>query len=231
MGRLLDTDITALLTAGHAEPSPLLAEMAAHGEDRSFPTVGPDVGRFLRVLTTLSDAERVFEFGSGFGYSAAWMLPVLPADGELVLTDHDSDRLADARSFLDRADADATAVFEAGDALDTITDYEGPFDVVFIDHDKARYPAAFEHAVDVLAPGGLIVADNVMAGPVTAPAVTDAVRDGGGAADDATAGVAAYVRRARDASGFETTLVPLGEGIAVSAATDDTEPPSEPTDG
>ena len=44
-----------------------LREMEAHGEDVGFPTVGPEVGGFLRLVARMVEAERVFEFGSGFG--------------------------------------------------------------------------------------------------------------------------------------------------------------------
>jgi predicted O-methyltransferase YrrM len=216
MSRLLGDDVESLLAAANPAPSPLLGEMTAHGEDRGFPTVGPDAGRFLRLLATLVDAERVFEFGSGFGYSAAWFLPALPPDGELVLTDYDGANLEDAREFLDRLDADATAHFETGDALETVERYEGPFDVVFLDHDKARYAEAFDHAIEALAPGGVVVADNVMEGPVTPSSVTDAL-EGGEPVDDQAAGIATYLERVRDDPGFETALVALGEGLAVSA--------------
>jgi len=216
MSRLLGDDVESLLAAANPEPSPLLAEMTEHGDDRGFPTVGPDAGRFLRLLATLADADRVFEFGSGFGYSAAWFLPALPADGEIVLTDYDDDNLAEARSFLDRLDPAADVHYEAGDAFDAFERHDGPFDVVFLDHDKARYAEAFDRVVDDLAPGGVVVADNVMDGPVSPEGVTDALRGGDDPADDATAGVAAYVERVRDDPAFETAVVPLGEGLAVS---------------
>jgi caffeoyl-CoA O-methyltransferase len=215
MSRLLGDDVESLLAVANPEPSPLLAEMTEHGDDRGFPTVGPDAGRFLRLLATLADADRVFEFGSGFGYSAAWFLPALPADGEIVLTDYDDDNLAEARSFLDRLDPAADVHYEAGDAFDAFERHDGPFDVVFLDHDKARYAEAFDRVVDDLAPGGVVVADNVMDGPVNPEGVTDALR-GGDPVDDATAGVAAYVERVRDDPAFETAVVPLGEGLAVS---------------
>jgi len=219
MSRILGDDVESLLAAANPEPSPLLAEMTEHGDDRGFPTVGPDAGRFLRLLATLAGAERVFEFGSGFGYSAAWFLPALPADGELVLTDYDENNLDGARGFIDRLDPDATVHYEAGDALDSFERYDGPFDLVLLDHDKQRYAEAFDQVVPDLAPGGVVVADNIMEGPVTPESVTDALR-GGDPVDDSTAGIAAYVERVRDHPDFETAHVPLGEGLAVSTRRD-----------
>ncbi|GAA0263887.1 O-methyltransferase [Halobacterium noricense] len=214
MNRVLSNTIDALLDAANPEPSELLQEMTAYGREQNFPIVGPDVGQFFRVAATLADAERVFEFGSGFGYSAAWFRTALPADGEIVLTDYDESNLATAREFLDRQDG-ATAHYEAGDAMATFERYGGPFDVVLLDHDKPQYVDAFEDAREKLADGGIIVADNVMAGPVEPENVTAAL-DGAEPVDDHTEAIAAYVEHVRDDPDFETAFVPLGEGISVS---------------
>jgi caffeoyl-CoA O-methyltransferase len=215
MSRVLGDAIESFLAAANPDPSPLVEEMTAHGDARGFPTVGPDAGRFLRFTATLADAERVFEFGSGFGYSAAWFLPALPADGEIVLTDYDADNLAEAREFLDRLDADADVHYEPGDALETFDGYDGPFDVIFLDHDKQRYAEAFDRAIDDLAPGGVVIADNMMEGPVDPESVTARLH-GGDTDDESVEGVAAYIERVRDHPEFETAFLPLGEGVAVS---------------
>jgi len=62
---------------------PILAEMHALAAERNFPIIGPEVGRFLSQLVHLMGARRIFELGSGFGYSALWFgraLPPLQAD-------------------------------------------------------------------------------------------------------------------------------------------------------
>jgi caffeoyl-CoA O-methyltransferase len=215
MTQILADGAESFLQVANLEPSPLVQEMTEYGREQSFPIVGPDVGRFLRVLARLANAERVFEFGSGFGYSGAWFLGALPADGELVLTDYDAENLEQAESFLSRADHRATIHYEAGDAMETFEAYDGPFDVILVDHDKERYVDAFEDARDELSPGGVVVADNMMAGPVTHEDVRG-VLAGESTDDEATQGVADYVEHVRDDTDFETSFVPLGSGLAVS---------------
>lgn len=214
MTDVLTADALDVLRAGNPEPEPILEEMTAYGRDEHFPIVGPEAGRFLRVLARLVGAERVFEFGSGFGYSAAWFLGALPADGEIVLTDYDEDNLAVARDFLDRADYDATPVFESGDAFESFARHSGPHDVVLIDCGKTEYVDALELARPELRPGSVVVADNVLSGPVTPAEVRDALD--GHPPSDAAEGIGAYVEAVRDDPAFETALVPLGEGLAVS---------------
>ena len=218
MSQVLDTTAEAFLEAANPSPPPILAEMAAFGREENFPVVGADVGHLLRVIAQLAGAERIFEFGSGFGYSAAWFLGALPADGELVLTEYDAENLDTAQDFLPRLDHDATVHYERGDAMETFQQYDGPFDVVLLDHEKAAYVDAFEDVRGDLADGGVVVADNMMAGPVEPAEVTAAV-EGADSGDDQTAGVADYIEHVRDDPGFETAFVPLGEGLAISVQT------------
>lgn len=215
MSLILPDDIEALIGLANPTPDDTLDAMYEHGVAREFPIVGPDVGRFFRVLATTIDAERIFEFGSGFGYSGAWWLPALSADGELVLTDYDADNLEEARDFLDDYRGETTVHYESGDAMETYREFEGPWDLVLIDHDKTMYTDAFELAREDVPQGGIVVADNMMAGPVEPENVREALA-GAEPVDDATAGVVDYIETVRDAPDFETSFVPLGEGIAVS---------------
>jgi len=199
----------------------VVREMDARADREGFPTVGPAVGGWLRLLARAVDAERVFEFGSGFGYSAYWVAPALPTDGELVLTEVDADELADAREYLARGGYADRAVFEAGDALATVERYEGPFDLVLLDHEKERYAEAFEAVREKVPIGGIVCADNAMtAGPIEFDALRELVA---GESDidttDATHGIAEYLETVRTDPAFETTLLPLGEGLAVSIRT------------
>ncbi|GGL30503.1 hypothetical protein GCM10009037_12750 [Halarchaeum grantii] len=215
MADVLTDDVAALLAAANPEPESLLEEMAAHARERGFPFVGPAVGQLLRTLAATNGAERVFEFGSGFGYSAAWWAAALPEDGEIVLTDFDESNLVDARGFLEDS-YPPTFRYEVGDAFDSYGRHEGPWDAVLIDHDKDRYPEALELIRDDLSPGAVVVADNVMEGPVTPEEVRAALTGEAEAPSEAAVGVAAYLEAVRDDPDFETALVPLGEGIAIS---------------
>lgn len=201
------------------EPDAVIEEMDARAEREGFPTVGPAVGGWLRLLARAVGAERVFEFGSGFGYSAYWLAPALPPDGELVLTEIDEDELDDARTYLERGGYADRATFEHGDAIATVGRYDGPFDLVLFDHEKERYAEAFEAVRGRVPVGGLVCADNAMtAGPIEFDGLRRIVGDGEQAVEttDATRGIAEYLRTVEDDPAFETTLLPLGEGLSVS---------------
>jgi predicted O-methyltransferase YrrM len=209
--------VEAYATAIGPETDDLIDEMGAQAEREGFPYVGPAVGGWLAMLARFSDAKRVFEFGSGFGYSAYWFARELPADGEVVLTEVDEDELDDAREYFERADVAPTPHFELGDAIETIDEYDGPFDVVLIDNEKERYAEAFESVRDKISPGGIVAADNAVAGGTIDVEELRAHFEGEDVdMNSMSAGIAEYVETVRADPEFETTLLPLGEGVAVS---------------
>lgn len=209
--------VARFATAVGPEPDDVIREMDAHAEERGFPNVGPAVGGWLSLLVRMTGATSVFEFGSGFGYSAYWFARELPSDGEVVLTDLDSDNLEQAREYLDRGGYLDRATIEEGDAIETVTQYDGPFDVVLIDNEKHRYREAFEAVREKVPSGGLVVADNAMtAGSIEFDALAELVDGADVDTNEGTHGIAAYLQAVEADDDFETTLLPLGEGVAVS---------------
>lgn len=218
MSGLIDESSKALLDRANPEPHPVLAEMEEYGEERGFPTIGPAVGRFLAVAAAMVDARRIFEFGSGFGYSAAWFTTVLPPEAEIYLTDYDSENLDRATRFIDRTGFEGTVRTRSGDALEEFDDVDGTFDVVLIDLEKTQYVEAFTRSKDAVEPGGIVIADDMMIGPVDPESVTAAL-DGDTTIEGASAGIARYVETVRDEPGYETVFLPVGDGISLSVRT------------
>jgi caffeoyl-CoA O-methyltransferase len=126
--------------------------------------VGAVEGRVLQMLVFLASARRVLEIGTFSGYSALSMAAGLPDSGHIVTCEVDPRHAEVARRhiaaspFADRIDV------RLGRALDTISELDGPFDLVFIDADKASYVDYYEAVLPKLAPRGVIVADNTLWG-------------------------------------------------------------------
>ncbi|MFP4627860.1 MAG: O-methyltransferase [Halobacteriales archaeon] len=218
MATTADADLDGFLEAMAPRPDSIQREMAERADRDGFPIVGPVVGGLLHQLTLATRAERVFEFGSGFGYSAYWIARALGEGDCVVLTEEDPDELAAAEAFFERGGYADRAQFEAGDAMDAIDAAVGPFDLVLIDHDKERYLDAFEAVRADLTPGGVIVADNaIRAGPMDTAGLVAAFVDGATVELDATTeGIRRYLAAVRDDDAFATTVLPIGSGIAVS---------------
>jgi caffeoyl-CoA O-methyltransferase len=215
---IVDDDVDWLAQAIAPDPDAVLEEMHERAERESFPHVGPAVGGWLALLARATDATRVVEFGSGFGYSAYWIARELPDDGEIVLTEIDADELALAEQYFERAGLADRARFEHGDAMEILSEGAEPVDLVLIDHQKERYAEAFDLIRDRVSSGGIVAADNaVTAGPID-PADVRGLLAGETRTDasEASRGIAAYLDRIRADDAFTTGLLPLGEGLAVS---------------
>jgi predicted O-methyltransferase YrrM len=196
------------------------ARMAAFADEHDFPNIGPESGAVLRLLARLTDADTVFEFGSGFGYSASWFLR--GGADRVILTEFDAAELDQGRTFMAEAGLADRCVFEEGDAMATIERHDGPFDVVLVDHQKERYADAFHSVRDKLSPGGVIAADNVMRGPIDFDALlahAEGDADALAGTNDQTRGIADYLGAVRDDPAFETAVLPVGSGLAVSTKT------------
>ncbi|HEV3001577.1 MAG TPA: O-methyltransferase [Solirubrobacteraceae bacterium] len=120
---------------------------------------GPVVGRLLEFLVWALRPRLVLEIGTYSGYSALSMGLALPPGGRIITLESDPERAAFARRHVERH---GRISVREGDALETIATLDGPFDMVFIDADKARYVDYYDAVLGKLAPRGLIVADNTL---------------------------------------------------------------------
>lgn len=188
------------------DPDPVQREMEELARQRGFPIVGPLVGRLLMLLAKATSARRILELGSGFGYSALWFARALPDDGEIILTEYDSEDSERSRGFLAGAGLAGKATFLVGDALLLVDSVHGPFDIVFIDVDKEQYPAALDKALPLLRLGGLLIADNVL----WQGRVVDEKPP-----EPSTAGVLEFNRRIHADPRLEVAMVPLRDGLAI----------------
>ena len=184
----------------------VLSEMERSAEKMRFPIVGPLVGRVLSQMARMIGAGRVFEFGSGFGYSAYWFLKGMDGRGQVVYADDEEENARLARDFFKRAGLLSRLQIEVGDALEIIDRQHGSFDIILIDCEKARYPAAFEKAVPRIRKGGLLIADNVLwSGSVVKPSE-----------EPSTLGIQTFNRLISTDPQLFTTILPLRDGVSIS---------------
>ena len=144
------------------DDEPVLLEMEALAEREGFPIVGRLCGRFLEVAARAIGAKRIFEMGSGFGYSAYWFSRAVGPAGEVHLSDGDPDNERKAMDFLGRAGLDGPITFRIGDAFEAFDQTSGDFDIVYCDIDKHGYPEAWRRGRERIRVGGLYMCDNML---------------------------------------------------------------------
>src|SRR3954447_25376432 len=196
--------------AEHATPDdPLLAELSERTlaeSDAPGMLSGRVEGRFLETLVFTTGAKHVLEFGTFTGYSALSMAAALPDDGRVTTLELDAERAAFARSFMDRSPHGHKIEIEIGPALESARQLDGPFDVIFIDADKAGYVDYYEAALERLAPDGLIAADNTLwSGRVVDPSDTD----------DATEAIRRFNEHVLNDARVRSVLLAVRDGITL----------------
>ncbi|KMS89584.1 O-methyltransferase [Prauserella rugosa] len=132
-------------------------------------------GRFLTLLVRMVRARSVLEIGTLGGYSAICLARGLPHDGSLITLEAEP-RFADvARGNIDRAGVGDRVDIRVGPALDTLPTLgdDAPFDLVFLDADKANNAAYFRWALEFARPGTVLVVDNVVRGGTIADPASD----------------------------------------------------------
>ena len=128
--------------------------------------VTPLQGKFLELLVRITGARRVLELGTLGGYSTTWLARALPEGGQVVSLEIDPHHAEVAHANLQNAgvfDRVDLRVGRAADLLQAIVaSGDAPFDLIFIDADKAGYPEYLAWSLKLSRPGTVIVADNVV---------------------------------------------------------------------
>ena len=165
MNRLVSLDIEAYAQA-HSIPESDLCRALREETQRRMEApqmmVGPLEGAFLKMMTQLVQATSVLEIGMFTGYSALCFAEALSADGTVLTCEIDEESAALARQYFSRSPIGKKIEIRMGPALDTIRNLTGPFDLIFIDADKVNYINYYRLALDLLAPQGVILIDNVL---------------------------------------------------------------------
>ena len=124
--------------------------------------VSPPQGKQLHLIARMIGARAILEIGTLAGYSAIWMARALPAGEKLTTLEVDPKHAEVARANCKRAGVADRVEVIVGAALDTLPKLKGPFDLFFIDADKANIPEYFQWSVNLSRKGSVIIVDNVV---------------------------------------------------------------------
>jgi predicted O-methyltransferase YrrM len=164
------TAVDRYLTELLVPPDPALA--AALDSDLPPHDVSPLEGKLLYLLARAVGARAVLELGTLAGYSTIWLGRAVAPEGRVITVEVDPRHAEIARANLERAELGDIVEVRVAPALEAlqelIDDSAGPFDLIFLDADKAHNAAYLELALELSHPGTLIVADNVVRGGAVA---------------------------------------------------------------
>ena len=164
MPEILDAPLAAYLDGLVPERHPELQAMEQYAAQHDFPIVGPSCAHIGYQIARMIGARRIFELGSGYGYSTAFFAKAVKENGggDVHHVVWDEDLSAKARAHLAKLELDSVVRFHVGEAIATLKETPGPFDLIFDDITKKDYPASLPEIEQKLRPGGVLIVDNML---------------------------------------------------------------------
>jgi predicted O-methyltransferase YrrM len=208
------TDLTAPEVKQYLEelvpPRPAeMQAMEAYAQEKDFPIIGPVAGYLCYQVARLIGARRIFELGSGYGYSTAWFARAVQENGGGVVHHvvWDEELSRQAQGHLGRLGYNGLVHYTVGEAVQTLHDTAGPFDLIFNDINKDGYPASLSVIAQKLRPGGVLIIDNML----WSGRIFD---DGDQSA--ASQGVREVTRLLTTDPAWVSTLMPVRDGVIIA---------------
>ncbi|MGH9408735.1 MAG: O-methyltransferase [Vicinamibacterales bacterium] len=211
MAEILESGIAKYLDGLVPERPAELQRMEAYAREHDFPIIGPACGYICYQIARMIGARRVFELGSGYGYSTAFFARAVKENGggvvhHAVWDDELSQR---ARRHLAALGLDDVVQYHVGEAVAALLGTDGPFDIVFNDIDKKGYPASLPVIEQKLRPGGVLIVDNML--------WSGRVLDHADRTPE-TEGIRA-LQRALLSPAWITSIVPIRDGLLIAVKT------------
>ena len=200
----VDDDLFAFIAGATIPEDALLRDLRLAAAKAGLPEIhiAPEQAAFLQLLLRATKAKTVVEVGTLGGYSAIAMARGLPADGRVITHEVDVRHAAFARSWIERSDQRGKIEVRVGNAADTLRAVPAESaDGMFLDADKKGYVTYLHHALRILRPGGILLADNVLAGGEVASGTSET-----------PVAIRAFLDAVRATANLRSVIVPLGDG-------------------
>lgn len=164
MAKISYDKVQAYLTSLVPAREPELQEMEKYAEKHDFPIIGASCGYYCYQLARMLNARSIFEMGSGYGYSTAWFAKAVMENGGGVVhhTVWDEELSKSAAGHLSRLGFQGLVQFHNAEAVETLRQTQGPFDIIFNDIDKEAYPDSLPVIKEKLRKGGVLIIDNML---------------------------------------------------------------------
>lgn len=180
--------------------------------EEQIPIIRRSMQSLLKFLLAFQKPENILEVGTAVGFSALLMSEYGPKDCRITTIEKDRGRLAAARENFRLAGREEQITLLEGDALEILQDLEGSYGMIFMDAAKGQYLHFFPEVMGLLAPGGLLVSDNVLQdGDIIQSryAITRRNRT-------IHARMREYLYQLKHHPALETVILPVGDGAALS---------------
>lgn len=185
-----------------------MQEMEAYAKKEGFPAIGPVCGYLCYQLARMLNARRVFELGSGYGYSTAWFARAVQENGggEVFHVVWDEELSNKARAHLENLGYGGIVTYRVSEAVQALKETQGPFDIIFNDIDKEGYPNSLPVIKEKLRSGGILIIDNML----WDGRVLDKKNE-----EESTVAIREFTKQIVGDPDWIVTLVPIRDGMVI----------------
>lgn len=209
---IVDERIVTFINSLDTKNSSLLEEIEQEARLADVPIIRREMQSFLKVLLMIQKPLKILEVGTAVGFSALLMSEHAPEDCRITTIENYEKRIPIARANFRRAGKEDVITLIEGDAAEVLKTLEGTYDFVFMDAAKGQYIHYLPDVMRLLAPGGVLVSDNVMQdGDVIESRFAVERRN-----RTIHARMREYLYELKHNEALETSIIPLGDGVAVS---------------
>ena len=176
------------------------------------PILQPESAQLLELLTAMKKPKRVLEIGTAIGYSAVRMAMAM-GEGQITTIEKSPEMIALAKATFEKANTQVVFKQLEGDAAEVLKQLtpSEPYDLVFIDAAKSQYKTYFDLVTPMLAPGALVISDNVLFRGLIVDGLPVDKRF-----KTIAKNLKAYLAYLMAHEDFITSLIPIGDGFALS---------------
>ena len=216
---IVDERIVTFINSLDTKNSELLETIEREARADDVPIIRREMQSFLKVLLLLKKPANILEVGTAVGFSALLMSEYIPAGSRITTIENYGKRIPVARNNFRRAGKEDRITLIEGDAAEVLKTLEGSYDFIFMDAAKGQYIHFLPEIMRLLPPGGCLVSDNVMQdGDVIESRFAVERRN-----RTIHARMREYLYELKHHEKLETSVIPLGDGVAVSVKKDEKE--------
>lgn len=208
-GRDRITDYINSLDTGHGV---LCDRIAREAREKGVPVIRRETAAFLETLVAALKPRQILEIGTAVGYSALVMAGAMDESGHITTIENYEPRIRQARENLARAGETERITLLEGDAGRILEELEGEYQLIFLDGAKGQYIHWLPSLLKLLAPGGVLVSDNVLQeGDILESRFAVERRN-----RTIHARMRDYLFTLKHTPGLVTSILPVGDGVTVS---------------
>lgn len=209
---IVDERFSTYVASLEAPEEPLLERIEAEALAARVPIIRKETRSFLKTLLVMHKPRKVLEIGTAVGFSALLMSAYLPEGGHITTIENYEKRIPIARENFRQAGKEGEISLIQGDALAVMKELTEAYDFIFMDAAKGQYIHYLPEAVRLLAPGGVLVSDNVLqGGDVLESRFAVERRD-----RTIHSRMREYLYELKHHDQLQTSILPLGDGVALS---------------